>query len=60
MSKQECVYADDIVLLARNITEFLEMLITLLEIGIKYALYINEDKIKYMKMTATPSDKLPK
>jgi hypothetical protein len=34
------------------------MLITLQEIGVKYGLYINEEKTKYMKMTANPSDKL--
>jgi hypothetical protein len=33
---------------------------TLQEIGIEYGLYINEEKTKYMKMTATPPDKLPK
>jgi hypothetical protein len=27
--------------------------------AVKYGLYINEEKTKYMKMTATPSDKLP-
>jgi hypothetical protein len=37
-----------------------EMLITLQEIGVKYGLYINEEKTEHMKMTATPSDKLAK
>jgi hypothetical protein len=36
------------------------MLITLREIGVKYGLYINEEETKYMKMTATPPDKLRK
>jgi hypothetical protein len=36
------------------------MLITLQEIGVKYGLYINEEKTIYMKMTATNFDKLPK
>jgi hypothetical protein len=35
-----------------------EKLITLQEIGVKYGLYINEEKTKYMKMTASLSDKL--
>lgn len=36
------------------------MLITLQEIGVKYGLHIIEKKTKYMKMTATPPDKLLK
>lgn len=36
------------------------VLITLQEIGVQYELYINEEETKYMKMTATLSDKLPK
>jgi hypothetical protein len=59
-SKQACAYADDIGLIARNIPALQEMLITLQEIGLKYVLYINEEKTKYMKLTATPPDKLPK
>jgi hypothetical protein len=37
-----------------------EMLITLQEIRLKCGLCINEEKTIYMKMTATPSDELPK
>jgi hypothetical protein len=40
--------------------ELQEMLIILKETGVKYGLYINEEKTKYIKMTAIPSDKLPK
>jgi hypothetical protein len=47
-------------LIARNMPALQDMLITLQEIGIKYGFYINEEKTKYVKMTATPSDKLPK
>jgi hypothetical protein len=59
-SEHARVYADDIALIARNISALQEMLITLQEIGVKYGLYMNEEKTKYMKMTATPPDKLPK
>jgi hypothetical protein len=58
-SKQVSAYADDITLIARN-TPALQEILTLQEIGIKYGLYINEEQTIYMKMTATPSDKLPK
>jgi hypothetical protein len=57
-SKQGCVYADDIALLARNTPAFQEMLIILRETGLKYRLYINEEKTKYMRITVTPPDKL--
>jgi hypothetical protein len=59
-SKQACAYADDISLKARKTPTLQEMLTTLQEIGVKYGLYINKEETKYMKMTATPSDKLPK
>jgi hypothetical protein len=58
-SKQACAYADDMALIERNIPALQEMLITLQEIEVKYGLYINEEKTKYMKMIATPPDKLP-
>jgi hypothetical protein len=58
--KKACAYADNIALIARNMPALQETLITLQEIGVKYGLYINEEKTKYMKMTATPSDKLAK
>jgi hypothetical protein len=57
-SKQVCAYADDIALIAGNTPALQEMLITLQEIGVKYGFYINGEL--YMKMTATPNDKLPK
>jgi hypothetical protein len=59
-SKQACAYGDDIALIARNMPALQKMLITLQEIGVKYGLCINEEKTNYMKMKATPSDKLPK
>jgi len=49
-SKQACVYADDIALIARNVASLQEMLVTIKEIGMKYGLNINEAKTKYMKM----------
>jgi hypothetical protein len=58
--KQACSYADDTTLIARNTPALQEMLITLQEMGVKYGLYSNEEKNKYMKMTVTPSGKLPK
>ena len=50
-SKQACVYADDIALIARNLPALQEMLTTLTETGKQCGLCINEEKTKYMKMT---------
>jgi hypothetical protein len=58
-SKQACAYAGDIALIA-SIPTLQEILITLQEIGVKYGLHINEEETNYMKMTATPPDKLQK
>jgi hypothetical protein len=43
-SKHACAYADDIALTARNTPVLQEMLVTLQETGVKYELYINEEK----------------
>jgi MarR-like DNA-binding transcriptional regulator SgrR of sgrS sRNA len=59
-SKEACAYADDTALTVRNTPTLQEMLITLQEIAVKYGLYINEEKMKYMKMTTTPPDTLSK
>jgi hypothetical protein len=56
----ESVYGDDIGLTARNTPALQEMLITVEEMGVKYGLYISEEKTIYMKIIATPSDKLQK
>ena len=49
-SKQACVYADDIALIARNISALQEMLSAIEMAGKPAGLVINTDKTKYMKM----------
>jgi hypothetical protein len=50
MSKQACVYVDDIVLVARNLDSLMEMFITLEDKSLIVSLTINEGKTKYMKI----------
>lgn len=58
-SKQACAHADDIALIARNTPALQKMYFNnLTRNWVKYGLYITEKKTKYMKMTATHSDKL--
>jgi hypothetical protein len=52
-SKQACVYADDIVLVAHNLDSLMEMFNTLEEKSRIVGLTINEGKTKYMHMSAS-------
>jgi sorting nexin-29 len=52
-SKQICAYADDIVLVTRNTPSLKELLSALETEGRKMGLRINEEKIKYMKMSSS-------
>jgi hypothetical protein len=50
-SKQGLAYADDIVLVARNVVALKEMFITLEKEGLEIGLGINNSKTKYMKVS---------
>ena len=59
-SKQACVYADDIALVARNIPALEEMLNIIEEVGRKVGLTINTDKTKYMRTKTSQNRDIPR